>query len=127
MVFDFFLEQDSFECGKELIPWTPNDWKENPKFLNNIIDPAFKRFAFELNGLWKVLGRKMRDEITVSQTSIRAISSLLISTNYLMYITGAQRIVFYYLCKEWCYCSWWSIPRILLLGLILDYTRFTSF
>lgn len=87
MAFDFFLEQDSFECVKELVPWTPNDWKENPKYLNNIIDPAFKRFAFELNGLWKVLGRKMRDEITVSQTSIRVSPTLLISTNYLMYIT----------------------------------------
>lgn len=64
------MKKDNFEPrGSEFHPWTPNDWKENPKYINNIKDPAFKRFAFELNDLWKVLGRKMRDEITVSQTS----------------------------------------------------------
>lgn len=87
ITFDFVLIKDNFENrGSEFISWTPNDWNENPKYLNNIKDPAFKRFAFELNGLWKVLGRKMRDEIAVSRTSVHVLT-LLFSTNYLMHIT----------------------------------------
>lgn len=44
----------------------PADWKESPKYLNNIRDTNFRWFGGELNKLWKILGRKMKNEVAVS-------------------------------------------------------------
>jgi len=50
--------------GTELEAWTPTDWKENPSFLDLISDPDLKQWGAELNNIWKILGRKMKDEVS---------------------------------------------------------------
>ncbi|CAL8348738.1 unnamed protein product [Arctogadus glacialis] len=49
--------------GQEFEPWTPPDWKDNPKLLDRIEDPALAGWAAKLNQLWKSLGRKIRQEV----------------------------------------------------------------
>lgn len=46
--------------------WIPTDWKESPKYVSNVKDDNFRNFAVELNKLWKILGRKMKDDVAVS-------------------------------------------------------------
>lgn len=55
---------DNFEDrGKEFVSWTPDDWHENPRFVNLIRNENLKKFANDLNGIWKILGRKMIDDV----------------------------------------------------------------
>ncbi|XP_055705282.1 trehalase isoform X5 [Phlebotomus papatasi] len=55
---------DNFEKeGSEFEPWTPTDWHQNPKFLDNVQDPKLREFGRELHGLWLKLGRKMKKEV----------------------------------------------------------------
>lgn len=59
--------QDNFDPeGSEFEPFTPNDWVEYPKFLDNIKDADFKQWASDLNSFWKKLGRKMKADVEVS-------------------------------------------------------------
>ncbi|XP_048511996.1 trehalase isoform X2 [Athalia rosae] len=55
---------DTFDPpNSELEVWAPTDWVENPKFLDDIRDPILRQFAADLNHVWKLLGRKMKEEI----------------------------------------------------------------
>lgn len=59
--------QENFEKeGSEFEEWTPADWKKSPKYISSIKDDNFRNFANDLNDLWKILGRKMKDEVAVS-------------------------------------------------------------
>lgn len=63
--------QANFEKrGTEFDDWIPTDWIESPKYLDNIKDANFREFGKELNKLWKILGRKMKDEVAVRTTYI---------------------------------------------------------
>lgn len=63
----FTVFQTYFEKrGVEFTEWEPKDWRPSPKFLANIRDPNYKKFASDLNALWKKLGRKMIDDVSVS-------------------------------------------------------------
>ncbi|KAK6619676.1 hypothetical protein RUM43_012433 [Polyplax serrata] len=50
---------DYFEDGNELEAWVPPDWTPNPQFLQNIVDPNYRKWASDLNYLWTNLTRKM--------------------------------------------------------------------
>uniref|UniRef100_A0A0A9WFY1 Trehalase n=2 Tax=Lygus hesperus TaxID=30085 RepID=A0A0A9WFY1_LYGHE len=54
----FGKKEDEPRC-KELMPWNPPDWSENPSFLSKIKDPYYRVWASKLNNLWQTLGRKM--------------------------------------------------------------------
>ncbi|XP_051579738.1 trehalase-like isoform X2 [Myxocyprinus asiaticus] len=58
-----FLKKYFEEPGKEFEMWTPTDWHSNPKILSRISDPQYRSWAEELHGLWKSLGRKIRDDV----------------------------------------------------------------
>ncbi|XP_034024381.1 trehalase isoform X2 [Thalassophryne amazonica] len=51
------------EPGTEFEPWTPPDWHEKPKFLGKITDQKLRKWAEEVHGLWKSLGRKIRARV----------------------------------------------------------------
>jgi len=53
----------TFEVGDELQPWAPGDWKKKPVFLRKIVDHSLKKWAKDLNLLWKNLSRKMADDV----------------------------------------------------------------
>lgn len=58
-----FVRNNFEDAGSEFAPWNPVDWVEKPKYLEKIKDEDFKRWGVYLNGVWKDLGRKMKDEV----------------------------------------------------------------
>lgn len=58
-----FLNRTFDEAGSEFEDWDPSDWIETPKFLSSIKDPALREWGNELNDLWKLLGRKVKDDV----------------------------------------------------------------
>lgn len=62
---------DNFEAaGSELIKYFPDDFKQEPKFLEQIKDENLRKFASELNHIWIELCRKIKDEVKVSKLLI---------------------------------------------------------
>ncbi|XP_015513506.1 trehalase isoform X1 [Neodiprion lecontei] len=60
---EVFVNNTFEAAGSEFEDWDPSDWTEHPKFLDNILDPNLNKFASSLNEIWKLLGRKMKDEV----------------------------------------------------------------
>ncbi|XP_017044763.1 uncharacterized protein LOC108090540 [Drosophila ficusphila] len=58
-----FVEKHFNEPGSELEPWYPPDWKAQPSFLGKICDPEIKKFGSDVNGIWKHLGRRVKEEV----------------------------------------------------------------
>lgn len=59
---------DTFEPpGYEFEDWDPADWTASPKFLQNIEDDELRKFGSDLNQIWKLLGRKMRDDVRINE------------------------------------------------------------
>uniref|UniRef100_A0A1B6EEF7 Trehalase n=2 Tax=Clastoptera arizonana TaxID=38151 RepID=A0A1B6EEF7_9HEMI len=52
-------------AGSEFEEFEPEDWIQKPNFLEKITDPDLKEWANQLNMLWKVLGRKMIDDVRI--------------------------------------------------------------
>lgn len=52
-----------FTNDSELEKWTPPDYNENPWILNNINDEQLRTFAKNVNDIWPILGRKIKDEV----------------------------------------------------------------
>jgi alpha,alpha-trehalase len=61
-----WVEQNFEPVGSEFEPWTPDDWKENPRFLDGIQDKKLREWASDLNHIWFQLGRKMKEDVAVS-------------------------------------------------------------
>ena len=55
--------QENFMMENQMEDWTPNDWIEKPKLLSRISDPKLAQFASDLNSRWKILCRKVRNEV----------------------------------------------------------------
>ncbi|KAJ8955421.1 hypothetical protein NQ318_003519 [Aromia moschata] len=60
---EHFVNETFETFGQEFEDWTPPDWIERPKFVDNIIDEEFKSWMLGLNAIWKELGRKMKKEV----------------------------------------------------------------
>ncbi|KAL0271426.1 UNVERIFIED_CONTAM: hypothetical protein PYX00_008531 [Menopon gallinae] len=58
-----FVSEHFDPAGSELEEYTPKDWVEKPEFLNRIKDRNYRKWAYELNLLWKVLGKKMKEDV----------------------------------------------------------------
>lgn len=58
-----WVEANFAQPGSEFESWIPDDWHENPKFLNNIRNHEFRQFASDLHNLWFKLGRKMTKDV----------------------------------------------------------------
>lgn len=54
---------DNFEEGNELEDWSPPDYNNRPKFLNNIDNVVLRDFARNLVRLWPILARRVRPEV----------------------------------------------------------------
>ncbi|XP_037717006.1 trehalase isoform X2 [Drosophila subpulchrella] len=91
-----FVDEYFSPKGTELEAWTPTDWKENPSFLDLISDPDLKQWGVELNNIWKILGRKMKDEVSKNPEyySIIPVPNPVI-------IPGGRFIEFYYWDSYW--------------------------
>lgn len=59
-----FIEEN-FERGNELEAWVPTDWKREPKIIQKIMDPNFKKWVSYLNTMWRVLARRVKDDVEI--------------------------------------------------------------
>ncbi|XP_075166680.1 trehalase isoform X1 [Haematobia irritans] len=91
-----FVDSHFDDIGKEFEDWTPNDWKEHPDFLENINDPDLKQWGSDLNGIWKILGRKMIDDVYANPNLYS-----IISVPNPVIVPGGRFIEFYYWDSYW--------------------------
>lgn len=103
---------ETFEpAGQEFDEWDPQDWTETPNYIKNIGDDAFKKWAHDLNKIWKELGRKMKDEVEHS----KELYSIIWIPNPVI-VPGGRFREFYY------WDSYWIVQG-LLLSEMFDTTR----
>ncbi|XP_073458610.1 trehalase isoform X2 [Aquarana catesbeiana] len=89
--------------GTELEQWDPPDWNESPKFLTGIVDTELRKWALNLNSLWKSLGRKIKEEVKTQPDRY----SLIYVPNPLI-VPGGRFREFYY------WDSYWVINGLIL-------------
>ncbi|XP_059608546.1 trehalase isoform X2 [Phlebotomus argentipes] len=97
-----FVEANFDKEGSEFEPWTPLDWHQNPKFLENVQDPKLREFGRDLNDLWLKLGRKMTKQVE-EQPELFSI----IHVNNPVIVPGGRFREFYY------WDSYWIIKGLL--------------
>lgn len=98
-----FVEANFEKAGQEFTTWYPSDWVPSPRFLNSIKDDNFRNWASYLNGVWKILGRKMKDEIKDAQN----LYSIIWVPNPVI-VPGGRFREFYY------WDSYWIVQGLLL-------------
>ncbi|XP_051173858.1 trehalase isoform X1 [Leptopilina boulardi] len=98
-----FLNRTFDPAGSEFKTWDPVDWKEEPMFLENIRDKSLKKFAKDLNYIWKLLGRQMKDEVKMNQEQY----SIIYVPNPVI-VPGGRFREFYY------WDSYWIVKGLLL-------------
>ena len=98
-----FVDANFDPAGSEFESWYPSDWREDPMFLKGINDRYLKKWAEQLNRLWKHLGRKMKDDVkdNPEQYSI-------IHVPYPVIVPGGRFREFYY------WDSYWIVRGLLL-------------
>lgn len=95
---------DTFDPeGSEFEDWDPADWTGNPKFLKKILDGDLRKFASDLNHIWKMLGRKMKDDVRINEDHY----SIIYVPNPVI-VPGGRFREFYY------WDSYWIIKGLLL-------------
>lgn len=95
---------DTFEYpGAEFEDWDPSDWTATPKFLQNIEDDELRKFGSDLNHIWKLLGRKMRDDVRINEELYS-----IIYVPHPVIVPGGRFREFYY------WDSYWIIKGLLL-------------
>lgn len=53
----------NFLSENELDEWIPEDFVDEPPFLRDIIKDDIRQFAKDIVGFWKLLGRKIKDDV----------------------------------------------------------------
>lgn len=110
---------DNFEKeGSEFEPWTPTDWHQNPKFLDNVQDPKLREFGRELHALWLKLGRKMKKEVE-EQPELYSI----IHVPNPVIVPGGRFREFYYWDSYWIikgllYSEMYSVSNLFLISFL---------
>ncbi|KAJ3639867.1 hypothetical protein Zmor_003199 [Zophobas morio] len=89
--------------GQEFEKWYPQDWIEDPKFLERIEDKEFREWASDLNVYWKKLGRKMKKDVEMNQQ----LYSIIWVPNPVI-VPGGRFREFYY------WDSYWIVQGLLL-------------
>ncbi|XP_076802688.1 trehalase-like isoform X2 [Clavelina lepadiformis] len=98
-----FVKNQFSPPGSEFGEWTPDDWTSSPNFLHKIADIDLRKWASNLNGLWKILGRKMVEDVK-ENPSLYSI----IPVDNPVVVPGGRFREFYY------WDSYWVIRGLLL-------------
>uniref|UniRef100_F7AG12 Trehalase n=1 Tax=Equus caballus TaxID=9796 RepID=F7AG12_HORSE len=98
-----FVQEHFQPVGQELEPWTPEDWKESPQFLQTISDPNLRAWAGQLHQLWKKLGKKVKPEVLTHPEQFS-----LIYSEHPFIVPGGRFVEFYY------WDSYWVMEGLLL-------------
>lgn len=100
-----FLNDYFTEPGTELEQCLPSDWVAYPPKLMKIIDPEMRRFALNLNAIWKKLCRKFK------QSGADPRNSLIHLPNEFI-VPGGRFREFYY------WDAYWIIKGLLASGMV---------
>lgn len=98
-----WVEANFEEPGSEFENWTPDDFTKEPAVLNKINDKSFRSFASDLNGIWNLLGRKIKKEVHENEE----LYSIIYVENP-MIVPGGRFREFYY------WDSYWVLRGLLL-------------
>lgn len=98
-----FLKEHFQAMGQELQPWTPEDWKDSPRFLQKISDLKLRAWAGQLHQLWKKLGKKVKLEVLRHPERFS-----LIYSQHPFIVPGGRFLEFYY------WDSYWVMEGLLL-------------
>lgn len=101
---DQFVRENFYEA--ELVNYTLPDWQENPPFLETIVDPNLKKWAKDLNNIWRILARKISTEVAKNPQR-----HSIIYVDKPFVIPGGRFKEFYY------WDSYWVIEGLLLCGM----------
>ncbi|XP_062558663.1 trehalase isoform X4 [Armigeres subalbatus] len=82
--------------GAEFEEWIPDDWIENPRFLQNIKDLDLRGFAKKLNAVWHELGRKMIADVAINPEQYS-----IIPVDHPVIVPGGRFREFYYWDSYW--------------------------
>uniref|UniRef100_A0A914HN57 Trehalase n=1 Tax=Globodera rostochiensis TaxID=31243 RepID=A0A914HN57_GLORO len=85
---------------------TPKDWQEKPPKFERIKDKDFKKWAYELNELWKELGKKVPEKMKDDSTST------LIYVSNPFVVPGGRFREFYY------WDAYWIVRGLLASGMV---------
>jgi alpha,alpha-trehalase len=61
-----FVEQYFYPAGTDILEMSPIDWKPNPSFLLDIVDPELNRFASAIHRKWQDLTRRWNPTVVSS-------------------------------------------------------------
>lgn len=95
--------KNNFAETNELVNWTLPDWKENPSILKRVLDPNYREWLSQLNGVWKNLAKKMTEDVAENSSK----HSLIYVKNGFI-VPGGRFKEFYY------WDSYWVIEGLLL-------------
>ncbi|CAG9811917.1 unnamed protein product [Chironomus riparius] len=98
-----WVESNFEEPGSEFETWKPDDFTKNPAVLDKISDKSFRSFAYDLNGIWNDLGRKIKKEVHENEE----LYSIIYVENP-MIVPGGRFREFYY------WDSYWVLRGLLL-------------
>ncbi|CAL8082201.1 unnamed protein product [Orchesella dallaii] len=87
-----FVDDNFDAAGSEFEPWDPSDWHANPGFLKNISDLELRAWADELHSFWKVLGRKIKEDVKMRPD----LYSMIYTTHPVIVPGGRFREFFYW-------------------------------
>lgn len=92
-----------FEKGDELEVWSPPDFTKTPSITYKIADPKYKKFALDLNNIWKELGRKVKEDVKINS----GLYSIIYTPNG-FFIPGGRFLELYY------WDTYWIVQGVLL-------------
>ena len=98
-----FVSDNFGKEGTELESVTPDDWIEEPTFVEDISADEYKELALQMNAVWKNLTRKFG----TNQSYIESYSSLIYLDHPFVVPGGRFREVYYW-------DSYWTIKGLLL-------------
>ncbi|KAK0074505.1 hypothetical protein PV325_008247 [Microctonus aethiopoides] len=98
-----FVTENFEPAGSEFEDFVPMDWRKEPKFLRKIHDVELRKFASDLNDIWKLLGRKMKEDVRINEH----LYSIIYVPNPVI-VPGGRFREFYY------WDSYWIIKGLLL-------------
>uniref|UniRef100_A0A452FH04 Trehalase n=1 Tax=Capra hircus TaxID=9925 RepID=A0A452FH04_CAPHI len=98
-----FVQEHFWAVGQELQPWTPEDWRDSPQFLQKILDPKLRAWAGQLHQLWKKLGKKVKPEVFSHPEQFS-----LIYSRHPFIVPSGRFVEFYY------WDSYWVMEGLLL-------------
>nr|Q8MMG9.1 RecName: Full=Trehalase; AltName: Full=Alpha,alpha-trehalase; AltName: Full=Alpha,alpha-trehalose glucohydrolase; Flags: Precursor [Pimpla hypochondriaca]CAD31109.1 trehalase [Pimpla hypochondriaca] len=98
--------KENFAQENEVIDWSPPDWQENPEFLQRVQDPVFRKWAKDLNDVWKIISRKVAPSVAEHPERHSIIS---VDNGFI--VPGGRFQEFYY------WDSYWVMEGLLLTGM----------